>query len=299
MKRLSIALILLAALCSSSMAQESRSERIREARDQARSRVRAESSERRYPNRRRVEVKDPADFAKLQKKPIFSGPQPGETLPPVKATGIRGADDGQQFDAVARADGKPQILIFQDESGVGIRGLVGLSRLILQIAAEADQPIHTTSVFLDDDTARITKMIKGLAEHVPESHLLGVSSDGRDGPGAYGLNRNVSMTILLAKEGKVTHNFAFPQSMLYPDPHVIGAIAELIGQRRETVAAWLNQKGPNEKGSEDEGQAMSGRSRDVAARQAAFRQRLGELVEAGKLTRDEAGGLYRIAFPEE
>jgi hypothetical protein len=30
--------------------------------------------------------------------------------------------------------------------------------------------------------------------------------------------------------------------MLYPDPHVLGAIASAIGQKRETVAKWLNEE---------------------------------------------------------
>ena len=52
------------------------------------------------------------------------------------------------------------------------------------------------------------------------------------------------MTIILAKDGKVTHNFVFPQSMLYPDPHFLGAIAQVIGEERETVEKWLNEAEP-------------------------------------------------------
>ena len=122
---------------------------------------------------------------------------------------------------------------------------------------------------------------------------ISLSKDGRDGPGAYGLNRTVSQTIILAKDGKVTRNFVFPQGMLYADPHVMDGIAELIGEDSETVAGWLAEAA--------EGDARMrmrrGDDRESAAK-AAFGEKLGEFVKAGKITREEAGELYRIAFPE-
>ena len=67
------------------------------------------------------------------------------------------------------------------------------------------------------------QIIKGIAEHVSENVLVGISPDGREGPGSYGLNRNVAQTVLIAKDGKVLHNFAFTQPMVYADPHVLSA----------------------------------------------------------------------------
>jgi len=29
---------------------------------------------------------------------------------------------------------------------------------------------------------------------------------------------------------------------VYADPHVLGGIADIIGEKRETVQAWLNQE---------------------------------------------------------
>ena len=69
---------------------------------------------------------------------------------------------------------------------------------------------------------------------------MGHSQDGRDGPGKLGLNRNVKMTILVADaHGMVQHNFPFLQPMLYPDPHVVGALADAIEEDRETLVSWL------------------------------------------------------------
>lgn len=214
-----------------------------DARGRERTDERGQATERkRYENRRRVEVKDPAEFNKTQEKVLFSGPQPGEKLPFFKATGVRDALDGEEFDAVSMAGGKPQILIFQDETGVGIRGLRRLTRLLSRVENKSDQDLHTAVVFLGDDPAKITKFVKDLGRIIPGDLLVGVSRDGRDGPGAYGLNRNVSQTIIFSKDRKVTHSFVFPQGMLLVDPHVLGAVAALIGEERETLETWLNEE---------------------------------------------------------
>ena len=60
-------------------------------------------------------------------------------------------------------------------------------------------------VFLSDDPAAL----KQITRHVPKNVLVGISPDGREGPGSYGLNRNVSQTVIIAKDGKVLYNFAF------------------------------------------------------------------------------------------
>ena len=49
-------------------------------------------------------------------------------------------------------------------------------------------------------------------------------------PGAYGLNRNVTLTILVGKDNRVTANFALVQPSLQADvPKVLGEVVKLIG----------------------------------------------------------------------
>ena len=67
------------------------------------------------------------------------------------------------------------------------------------------------------------------------------------------------------------------------DPHILGA----VGEKRETVAAWLNAAGSDDRAPANE---------ERAQRQKALRTKFGKFVEAGKLTRREAGELYRAAF---
>ena len=123
--------------------------------------------------------------------------------------------------------------------------------------------------------------MKRIASRLPEVITLGVSREGREGPGSYGLNRNVSMTVLVAREGKVLHNFAFQQPLLTVDPHVLGGIAEAIGEKRETVQGWLN-----------EGATEGGRTRGEAAPRRRERTREGS-EGGGEKARERRGETKR------
>ena len=192
--------------------------------------------------RENVEVKNPAEFKKTQGTAIFSGPQPGEKLPPLKVKGINGETKDKTFDVIAKADGQPLVLFLQDESGLGLRGLVGVSRLLAQIREKSEQKMHISAVFLGDAPDTVENQAGKLVQHIPSGVLLSISQEGREGPGTYGLNRNVAQTVIIAKDGKVLHNFAFTQPMLRPDPYVLGAVGEAIGVKPATLEEWLNAK---------------------------------------------------------
>ena len=187
-----------------------------------------------------VEVKNPAEFKKAQGATLFSGPQPGEKLPPLTAKGINGDVKDKTYDVIAKADGQPLVLFLQDESGLGLRGLLGISRLLAQTAEKSKQATHINAVFLGDAPDTVENQVSRLVSHIPSEVLLSVSQDGREGPGSYGLNRNVAQTVIIAKNGKVLYNFAFTQPMLHPDPYVLGAVGDAIGVAPATLEKWLN-----------------------------------------------------------
>ena len=204
---------------------------------------RAAAAKRRNENRYRtenVEVKAPAEFKKVQGAPLFSGPQTGEKLPPLMAKGINGETKGKTFDVIAKADGQLLVLFLQDESGLGLRGLLGISRLLAQIREKSEQKMLMSAVFLGDAPDTVENQASKLVPHIPSEVLLGISLDGREGPGSYGLNRNVAQTVIIAKDGKVLHNFAFTQAMLRPDPYLLGAVGDAIGVQPATLEKWLN-----------------------------------------------------------
>ena len=270
------------------------------AREAARSRT---ASDRRS---RKVEVKDPAEFAKLTREGVFSGPQAGEKLPSFQATGLAGDIKDDEVDPIELAGTKPHVLLMQDDEGVGIRGLFGMVRLLAKVNAKIDPGLHITCVFLTDDIEKTTASAARFGQTFLKTGLdvLVLSKDGRDGPGAYGLNRTVSQTVILSKGGKVTHNFVFPQGSLYADPHVLGGVAELIDVEREKLAAWLNEAAPESERMDRRAsmQRNAARSRDaapVSSGKVALREKLGKLVAAERLTREEAMELFQAAFPED
>ena len=201
-------------------------------------------------NRRRytqVEVKNPAEYKKTQKSEIFSGPQPGEKLPHLKVKVIKGEDKNIILDLITMSKKQPLILFLQDETPSGLRGLVGICRLLAKISDKSKQNIHKIVVFLGDSPETISNQASRLLPHIPLDVFMGMSPDGREGPGNYGLNRNVAQTVIIAKDGKVVHNFAFTQPSLYPDPYVLGAIAEAIGVKSTTLEKWLNEESVEER----------------------------------------------------
>ncbi|MBN83269.1 MAG: hypothetical protein CMJ70_24315 [Planctomycetaceae bacterium] len=244
--------------------------------------------DRRYRNRRRTEVKDPAGY-QTKGKQIFSGPQKGEKLPALKVTSLFGDTKGKAFDLIKRAGNRPQILFFQDAIFGEVPCLFQFADAIRQVNEKTEEEVQIACIFLADDTNAITsryaRIFGGLRERGVS--VIAVAPGGRNGPGSYGLNRNIAQTILVAKDGKVTWNFVSEQGLLFADPHILGAVAEVVGEKHETVAAWLNATG-----SDDRVRANEERAR----RQRELRTKLGEFVEAGKLTRKEAGELYRAAF---
>ena len=234
---------------------------------------------RQYENRRQVEVADPTRFNTSEENKVFSGPQPGEKLPSLKATGIRGGAKDVTFDFIAKADGRPHVLLLQDESGVGLRGLYDVVGVVNKISKKSDKDLHISVVFLSDDPAAL----KQITQHVPENVLVGISPDGREGPGNYGLNRNVAQTIIIAKDGKVLHNFAFTQPMLYADPHVLGAIGEAIGIKPATIEKWLNEAPAEDK-------RMQGSKEKMGQKQVPSREELVKRFDKdgdGKLNEEE------------
>ena len=196
---------------------------------------------------RKVVLKDPNEFNKLQSDTIYSGPQPGEKLPPFEATIFRGPRKGEKYDPVAAAQRKPLVLIFQDDSVVGQKGLLLCGPAFARIAEKSSTGLVVSTTFLVDDPTPDLVFEYDFVDKIHDVIEMSVSRDRRDGPGLYGLNRNVGMTIIVAKDNRVLHNFAMPEPMLYPDPHVMGAIAEAIGEKRETVEGWFSKSDEDSK----------------------------------------------------
>jgi hypothetical protein len=164
----------------------------------------------------------------LADDPVFSGPQIGEKLPSFKAKGVFAGQADKELDLVKQADGKPLALIFVHAK---TRPAFGLTNKVMQYAAtRSKNGLVSGVVFLTDDATAMTRWMRNVKQYLPEGVTHVVYADGAEGPGSYGLNRNVTLTVLIAKEGKVTANFALVQPSLEADgPKILKAIVDVTG----------------------------------------------------------------------
>jgi hypothetical protein len=178
----------------------------------------------------------------IQDEPVFSGPQPGEKLVPFVATGVLGKDADQKLDVVTETDTRPCVLIFVHERS---RPAFGLSSMVMRLVQDrgADK-VTGNLIFLSEDPTETAEWMNRIPEYFPKKIRLGISADGREGPGAYGLNRNVALTVLIAKDNVVSANFALVQPSIEVDgPKIFKAIAEVLGETDVPKIADYQPKG--------------------------------------------------------
>jgi len=159
---------------------------------------------------------------------IFSGPQIGEKLVPFTVRGVFDDDAGKELDFVTRAAGKPIVLIFVHDAN---RPSIGMTRILsTYTASRAKDGLATGVVWLTDDATEAEMALKRMRHALAQDAPIGISVDGREGPGSYGLNRNVTLTILVGKDGKVTANYAIVQPSLQADlPKILNSVVAVAG----------------------------------------------------------------------
>lgn len=160
--------------------------------------------------------------------PIFSGPQVDEKLPAFKVRGVFDDDAGKELDFVTAAGDKPIVLIFvHDLNRQSISLVLVLSSYTV---SRAKDDLHTGVIWLDADPTEAEATLKRIKHALTPKAPTGISPDGREGPGAYGLNRNVQLTVLVGKAGKVTANFALVQPSLQADlPKILAEVVKVVG----------------------------------------------------------------------
>ncbi len=159
--------------------------------------------------------------------PVFSGPQVGEKVTPFKVQGVYDAQAGQELDLVTAAMGKPLLLIFLHDL---TRPSAGLMRALCAYAEPHRKKgtLHCGVVWLAADRSQAEQYLKQARQSLNLSAPVGISPDGAEGPGSYGLNRKVALTVLVVNDNRVTANFALVQPALTDAPRILADVAKLI-----------------------------------------------------------------------
>ncbi len=166
---------------------------------------------------------------------VFSGPQVGEKLSSFKALGVFDDQAGKELDLVKEADGKPLVVVFVHEFN---RPSLATIRTVMGYAAPKakEGKLVAGVVMLTADTTAMEERLKRARQALPKDVPIAISPDGLEGPGAYGLNRKMTLTVLVAKENKVTANFALVQPSVQADaPKIAAAIADALGVKPPTA----------------------------------------------------------------
>ena len=181
-------------------------------------------------------------FATAGDEPVFSGPQPGEKLASFVIKNVV-ADPAKDVNLIKDADGKPVLIAFVHKK---TRPAFGLTNAIMRYAATRKKDGLTSGVvYLAEDMTAETNWMKGLSGRgfFPKGVTYGISPDGPEGPGPYGLNRQVEVTVLIGKEGRTTANFALVQPGLAADgPKIARALAEVLGDKEPADLVKFNEE---------------------------------------------------------
>ncbi len=187
----------------------------------------------------KIKITDPADWTKSLEKPIYSGPQPGEKVPSLIAVNMRGKSTGQEFDPVKLAGDKLHLMFFVRKSRTFGRFLGQLKQQLQSIEENSKQPWAMSVIVSTDDANEAEKSFAVLDQRYPKNLVVGLSKDGSAGPPPYGLDKNLTATIIVVKNGKVTHNFAHAGDAFYSQPHFLGAIAEVMEVDHDTLRKFI------------------------------------------------------------
>ncbi len=157
---------------------------------------------------------------------VFSGPQPGERTTPFTVFDATGPNTGEEVDLVAEYRGAPTTWVFVHGFE---RSMFPLMRAVDQYAAEHADALKSVFVFLTDDRLASERRLPTIQRSTNMHSPWTISVDGLEGPGNYGLNRKCLLSIIVAKNDRVTANFALVQPGIADGDRVIAAMADAIG----------------------------------------------------------------------
>lgn len=161
-----------------------------------------------------------------QSEELLSGPQPGESIPALVVNEFKSDGSGMEKDLTELAGERPFVVIFFHER---TRPAFGLMNAVMRFA-ESRRDLSSSLVFLTADSTETETWLKQVRGLIAQKIVVAVSPDGLEGPGAWGLNRNVALTIVVGEKGKVTQTFALRQPAVDSDgPKILQAIADVTG----------------------------------------------------------------------
>lgn len=157
---------------------------------------------------------------------IFSGPQVGEPTPGFTIIGSSGPYKDRSVDIIEELGGGPSAIVFVNRpTRAAARTLRELDK---GFSARFDQGFQAMFVLLSADQEQSERYGGQLLASLNMRSEMGVSIDGLEGPGSYGLLKESMLTILIAKDNVVRANFALLSPNETDAPPVMQAVDEML-----------------------------------------------------------------------
>ena len=165
---------------------------------------------------------------------VFSGPQPGESMEAFDVQYAFGDAAGMTMQPLKEAGDKPTLLIFNHKL---TRPAIGLTRVLTKFAEQHSESLYTNMIFLTDDVTSTQQRLTAARRALPSKTHVTIAPQGIEGPGAYGLNRKVTLTIVFGDEQKVISNTALIEPSVQADAlKIITHIAKALKVKVPTLA---------------------------------------------------------------
>ena len=230
---------------------------------------------------------------------VFSGPQVRESITPFQVRCLTEPEAGRQVDYVTKAKGKPLLLVFVHD--LNRQSISMVRNLTAYSAKRLSDGLETGVILLQDDANEAEKGFQRMKHAFNADTATGVSLEGREGPGSYGLNRLVTLTILLCKDDKVVANHTLVQPSLQVDlPKIVKSITDLVGGTVPPLEELIGKDAMRAMQTDQKGKApdMSGVMRSLIQKTASEEKviqiaaQIEKEMEADEAVRKE---VYRIA----
>ena len=173
-------------------------------------------------------------LAQDEEQQVFSGPQPGESMEAFDVQYAFGDAAGMTMQPLKEAGDKPTLLIFNHKL---TRPAIALTRVLTQFAEQHSESLYTNMIFLTDDVTATQQRLTAARRALPSKTHVTIAPQGIEGPGAYGLNRKVTLTIVFGDEQKVISNTALIEPSVQADAlKIITHIAKALKVKVPTLA---------------------------------------------------------------
>ena len=163
---------------------------------------------------------------------IKSGLKVGEDIGPFDVTKLAGAEKdgtaaGKQLCYRCKNGSRPQVMIFTRSSDEKVVALV--KKLDASLAKNSEKQLRAFVNYMGENKEGAADAAKKLcattkAENVP----FVVPNEFENGPADYGISSKAEVTVLIAKEGKVTANYAFAKAKDVDVDSVLSSVEKAV-----------------------------------------------------------------------